>query len=776
MFENIAISVHRKRLRANRKSSQVISKHKELKVLERIYKSATKLQQRKLRQPRIRKAVEKLIHEEIAIKGNVPVDDYEEWHEPRLLRRPAEEYKKETRRRKKVLDTTNLDYKVVQFLLKQRLGRGSIDFEPDFSVYGEGEQDDRIEYEDKNESEGENDENYYNSNGFHDRDSNNHNDEQLENDDDDDDIDDDLDEHDEAYEEYDIVASHKLDQFTNAVDGRGGEARKNFLIESQGLEIIPSPSEIKSEVTKHITNLNTLLHLNILRRNWKMAYKIFCILVRFPQVDVRQIWPLGVEVLIQLSKVEESQHKQHKVGTTFDKKARKFFEYMNNFYSVAKQGSASYNNTDRPDLAPVYRGGTIKVTPLYLICSLWHLFVRREYEHVQREIQDLILVPPYSSEGALYYILALCRVCQCEEIVTHFAMQSDFAKFIELETTYRTYSDCKQLLELKNEMIMKDLENCQKYNFLVPRKEIKEQLSEIREKLEIIYNEQNAEKSDYNHASGLSEDIEGQGEEEEEIGGGGEEGEEEEEEEAGAAQADWSVVLDDDDDDDDESQNNKVQNEVANDDYLHSDLEFNNWDVVNDKYERASIRNVEGMNNGHEFQTWKDPAATDGKLSQAPLLTSTQIQNHVEGALQQDDTRVINNDIVPTQIDKDEFDNQDSDDANYLINSLVNGNSAQFSNTAPIVNGGMEADIASDNEWNEIESDLDEFDNNRDEGSDQNYDEDSDHHHDDLDDYQQSMKQVDNSIMEEDLVGDDVDDLDFNDEWAQIEDTEVALD
>ncbi|EDK45252.1 predicted protein [Lodderomyces elongisporus NRRL YB-4239] len=182
------------------------------------------------------------------------------------------------------------------------------------------------------------------------------------------------------------------------------------------------------------------------------------------------------------------------------------------------------------------------------------------------------------------------------------------------------------------------------------------------------------------------------------------------------------------------------------------------------------------MNNGHEFQTWKDAAATNGRLSQAPLLTSTQIQNHVGGALQQDDTRVINNDIIPTQIDKDEFDNQDSDDANYLTNSLVNNNSAQFSTTVPIVNGGMEADIASDNEWNEIESDLDEFDNNRDKGSDQNYDEDSEHHHDDLDDYQQSMKQVDNSIMEEDLVGDDVNDFDFNDEWAQIEDTEVALD
>ena len=47
----------------------------------------------------------------------------------------------------------------------------------------------------------------------------------------------------------------------------------------------------KSAFRQHINNLTTLLHLQIMKQNWSIAYKIFALLIRFPQVDIRTIWP-----------------------------------------------------------------------------------------------------------------------------------------------------------------------------------------------------------------------------------------------------------------------------------------------------------------------------------------------------------------------------------------------------------------------------------------------------------------------------------------------------
>ena len=118
--------------------------------------------------------------------------------------------------------------------------------------------------------------------------------------------------------------THKLNQFVNNFDTSNRLSKFKFLIESNGLEILPRINEedntttnnnnnnndtdsiemihkSKSAFRQHINNLTTLLHLQIMKQNWSIAYKIFALLIRFPQVDIRTIWPLVIEILMQLS-------------------------------------------------------------------------------------------------------------------------------------------------------------------------------------------------------------------------------------------------------------------------------------------------------------------------------------------------------------------------------------------------------------------------------------------------------------------------------------------
>lgn len=48
---------------------------------------------------------------------------------------------------------------------------------------------------------------------------------------------------------------------------------------------------------KHLQTLVTILHTSLLRSNLDTAWKVFPILIRFADVDVRQYWTIGIELL-----------------------------------------------------------------------------------------------------------------------------------------------------------------------------------------------------------------------------------------------------------------------------------------------------------------------------------------------------------------------------------------------------------------------------------------------------------------------------------------------
>lgn len=247
----------------------------------------------------------------------------------------------------------------------------------------------------------------------------------------------------------------QVNKFLSTFDGSDSWTKANLLIRTRGLETLPQSSG--TAFTKgtvgfnkyHITNLRNLLHLNILRGNWDLAYKVFCLLVRLPHVDIRSIWPLGIEILQQQRKAiqsqSESEHDQHQLLLLKDER---FFDWLSSFHILAR---TTVSNT-RSVAAPIWRSGSRTHAPLYLITSLWNLLVKGEVLKVSERLEELLLEPPFNTDGSFYFLLALCQMINCmngDDIVSNKAK------------------------------IEKNLNKCKQCNFEYPRDLIEKELKQV---------------------------------------------------------------------------------------------------------------------------------------------------------------------------------------------------------------------------------------------------------------------------------------------------------
>ncbi|KAG5420619.1 RRN11 [Candida metapsilosis] len=426
IFEDITDTDHKLR-RTKRNTTQLISKYVELKKFETIYQASSSLRKRKLRHPEVKRYVLRLIHNEVHRRMK-PEETFEVWH--RSITEKEEDKSKQKGKRKKT-----------------KLGSHDQQFGNDQLIEEIYEFLDTSVPDDLNEDSSDLDLQV-------------------------DDLDDD-----EEYDEYDIVSSVMLDQLSKEFDTRNSLTKTRFFIESSGLEIMPESNVTSTHavLNQHINNINTLLHINILRRNWNVSYKLFCIMMRFPMVDIRQVWPLGIEILTQLGTMKTS------LPATMN--ITKFFNYLNSFFTIGYRNTISIERSDRSSIAPAWRSGTRSLTPLYLITSLWHLFVQQEYEQILNKILELILEPPYHREGVLYFMVALCHLCQCCTAVNHFALQHDLDKFNDTGATYRSMKECLNLLNLNWSKIEANVKKCKEFGFELPALELKSQWEMIVDKL-----------------------------------------------------------------------------------------------------------------------------------------------------------------------------------------------------------------------------------------------------------------------------------------------------
>ena len=211
----------------------------------------------------------------------------------------------------------------------------------------------------------------------------------------------------------DTVVTEKLKKFTQSFDTSSSTTKSSFFILSNGLEILPSNTK-PSFQRQHIQNLTTLLHINILRKNWNLAYNIFCLLVRFPLVDIRSIWSLGVEIL---------KHQQTPSNSLI--KDDKFFEWLSSFYVINHLNSATRLGRSRLTGAPIWRTGSRTLSSLYVVTSLWNMLFKQDYAALRNRLEELLLEPPYDSDGIIYFLLALCKLGEAAELANQANENSD---------------------------------------------------------------------------------------------------------------------------------------------------------------------------------------------------------------------------------------------------------------------------------------------------------------------------------------------------------------
>ncbi|KAF3937959.1 hypothetical protein ABW19_dt0203146 [Dactylella cylindrospora] len=99
------------------------------------------------------------------------------------------------------------------------------------------------------------------------------------------------------------------------------------------------PSQPNSLQAKHVDNVNTILHLCILKRDWARAKRAFALLLQsdrehnMKNLRLRKIWKLGVEILgwegVDEAQAEDSTINAGDGGTVVKRDYSKVVEYMN---------------------------------------------------------------------------------------------------------------------------------------------------------------------------------------------------------------------------------------------------------------------------------------------------------------------------------------------------------------------------------------------------------------------------------------------------------------
>ncbi|KAK6464380.1 RNA polymerase I-specific initiation factor-domain-containing protein [Scheffersomyces coipomensis] len=271
--------------------------------------------------------------------------------------------------------------------------------------------------------------------------------------------------------ESDIKVNDLIKDLFQTFDSSKNHVKANILLTINGLEVLPLPKKNEGQIHNHINNLKTLLQLNILRKNWNLAYKIYCTLIRFPIVDIKAIWSIGIEILVQQRKLEEKaqvdeENKLTQKSTLF--KDERFFEWLITFFPLNRFDASKYDGKGslRVESAPVWRMGTLTNSPLYLITALWNLLINKKYSSLKSKLLELMLEPPYNDDGTIYFLMCLTLIFESFELVKDNDANGGDKSFL--------ISD----LAAAKVQILKYLEKCDQLNFKYP--------SVVREQLFIL--------------------------------------------------------------------------------------------------------------------------------------------------------------------------------------------------------------------------------------------------------------------------------------------------
>lgn len=367
----------------DRKINRILKKYIELKKINDVLnrKKVSKLQRKFMKKHNNRKNLLKKLHKKFGKPVKGPQETFEVWHssDDDIKSDNEEDF---TQKKSK---NFKFEKKFDDYLLNQINKITNSHTAKEVQQNGNNDNDDQ---QNENETENENENANENENENNDSDSGTDN----------------HDYEDDTDSETDVSTRHEIKRFTESLDNSQSWTKSRFHILTRGLEMLPQHHNNYSITRQHAQNLNTLLHLNILKKNWRIAYNVFTLLIRLPRVNIKNIWPLGIEILIR-------QREEDKNNSNSDNKEEKFFDWLISFNSSSLYSyNVKYSNNSL--IAPAWRSGSKTHAPLFVISFLWDLLVKKQFAQVMDKLDELLLVPPFSFDGAFHYIKAVCLLAQ----------------------------------------------------------------------------------------------------------------------------------------------------------------------------------------------------------------------------------------------------------------------------------------------------------------------------------------------------------------------------
>lgn len=282
-----------------------------------------------------------------------------------------------------------------------------------------------------------------------------------------------------------MYAHRKAKKWQSSFDPVRSWSRHQFNARKWGLE----PLDFNDDATKHsvrkqhMRSLNALLHINMLRQNWNLAYKLFCLLLRMKPVDVRLLWPIGVEILLQKRQQLEAQGKASKLDKL---KARSFLEWLSQIYPVFRFNTMS----ELSNMGPVFRSGSLTHAPMFVITLLWQLLVDQQYSKLRETLDELLMTPPYESEGVCYLIYAYCNLAESIHLASRYANFDKTLGIVSDSEDVGDLADDVMLMGSKETIKAKILENivrvrvlldsCDQFKFEYPADIIDSEIETLR--------------------------------------------------------------------------------------------------------------------------------------------------------------------------------------------------------------------------------------------------------------------------------------------------------
>ncbi|KAH9201792.1 RNA polymerase I-specific initiation factor-domain-containing protein [Zygosaccharomyces rouxii] len=219
------------------------------------------------------------------------------------------------------------------------------------------------------------------------------------------------------YNRMNRIQRHGLRRMETSLAVASRTNKTFFHATTQGYQLFdPTYGRANTFQLKHIGTLTSLLHINVLKRKWELAYKCFALLIRIPGVDVRTLWGLGERILAERQPT----------------RSLEFLQWMSSVYSTKLPFADDVNYR----MAPVFTKGSKTHTPKYTTTWLWECLIRyangledlemdsksaaENFQSLMDRISEMVLGPPYMDDPEVWFIYALCHMVKADTLSQQF--------------------------------------------------------------------------------------------------------------------------------------------------------------------------------------------------------------------------------------------------------------------------------------------------------------------------------------------------------------------